>query len=390
MNKSIYRKTLDIQKQGSQWTINTVKGEAASRQLVLTIVDGGKPFDFASNAVGLMFYAVKPNGANVYIANLSRNKNVVSFTLPTGVIDVAGDVRARLRMTATGEENQVLYSPEFTIFVDDCEQYDEAEEATDDFSDLSEAIAEAAGAANLNITWEKLLANNYASIFITDREGTTHEVKIYDGANGQDGADGTDGADGSDGLSAYEIAVEHGYEGTEAQWLASLKGETGAIGATGADGFSPTATVARTQAGDGVVITITDKNGTTTATVYDGQGGGSLPWTELSEDVNINDLQDGGYVATGEIVLSFGSGAYDVIGLLSGDMISINGAQAVILSSNGFITLRESSGVWYADAAAMQNEVDTALAGKQETITEGQNIAINNGVISASIEVIKI
>lgn len=28
----------------------------------------------------------------------------------------------------------------------------------------------------------------------------------------------------SDGKSAYEIAVEHGYEGTEAQWLASLQG----------------------------------------------------------------------------------------------------------------------------------------------------------------------
>lgn len=27
-----------------------------------------------------------------------------------------------------------------------------------------------------------------------------------------------------DGKSAYEIAVEHGYEGTEAQWLASLQG----------------------------------------------------------------------------------------------------------------------------------------------------------------------
>lgn len=28
----------------------------------------------------------------------------------------------------------------------------------------------------------------------------------------------------SDGKSAYEIAVEHGYEGTEVQWLASLQG----------------------------------------------------------------------------------------------------------------------------------------------------------------------
>ena len=35
---------------------------------------------------------------------------------------------------------------------------------------------------------------------------------------------------GMDGASAYEIAVEHGYEGTEAEWLASLKGAPGAPG----------------------------------------------------------------------------------------------------------------------------------------------------------------
>ena len=32
---------------------------------------------------------------------------------------------------------------------------------------------------------------------------------------------------GADGKSAYEIAVEHGYFGTETEWLASLKGEPG-------------------------------------------------------------------------------------------------------------------------------------------------------------------
>ncbi len=41
---------------------------------------------------------------------------------------------------------------------------------------------------------------------------------------------------GQDGKSAYEIAKEHGYEGTEEEWLASLKGEKGDKGDTGAQG----------------------------------------------------------------------------------------------------------------------------------------------------------
>lgn len=40
---------------------------------------------------------------------------------------------------------------------------------------------------------------------------------------------------GSDGKSAYEIAVEHGFEGTEEEWLESLKGEKGDPGPPGQD-----------------------------------------------------------------------------------------------------------------------------------------------------------
>ena len=38
------------------------------------------------------------------------------------------------------------------------------------------------------------------------------------------------------GYSAYEIAVEHGYEGTEEEWLASLKGAQGDPGEQGPQG----------------------------------------------------------------------------------------------------------------------------------------------------------
>jgi len=38
------------------------------------------------------------------------------------------------------------------------------------------------------------------------------------------------------GLSAYEVAVENGFSGTEAQWLASLKGPKGDDGNQGLRG----------------------------------------------------------------------------------------------------------------------------------------------------------
>ena len=44
------------------------------------------------------------------------------------------------------------------------------------------------------------------------------------------------GAQGIQGLSAYQVAVQHGFEGTEAEWLISLKGEKGETGEKGATG----------------------------------------------------------------------------------------------------------------------------------------------------------
>ena len=56
------------------------------------------------------------------------------------------------------------------------------------------------------------------------------------GDQGPAGPAGRDGAVGYDGKSAYELAVDNGFEGTEVEWLASLKGETGATGPAGAQG----------------------------------------------------------------------------------------------------------------------------------------------------------
>lgn len=54
----------------------------------------------------------------------------------------------------------------------------------------------------------------------------------------QHGKDGADGKDGKDGLSAYELAVENGFTGTLAEWLASLKGKDGENGVDGKDGVN--------------------------------------------------------------------------------------------------------------------------------------------------------
>lgn len=80
----------------------------------------------------------------------------------------------------------------------------------------------------------------------TDWLASLHGADGTNGTNGEDGIDGINGNDGADGASAYQIALNNGFEGSETAWLASLKGDTGETGATGQNGLNGTTVVVGT------------------------------------------------------------------------------------------------------------------------------------------------
>ena len=55
------------------------------------------------------------------------------------------------------------------------------------------------------------------------------------GKDGLAGAQGPAGKDGVDGKSAYDLAVDNGFTGTEEEWLTSLKGKDGSAGSDTGD-----------------------------------------------------------------------------------------------------------------------------------------------------------
>ena len=67
-------------------------------------------------------------------------------------------------------------------------------------------------------------------------EGT--EQEWLESLKGDKGDPGINGEAGSDGLSAYEIEVKNGYQGSEQEWIDEIKGIKGDTGAKGDDGLS--------------------------------------------------------------------------------------------------------------------------------------------------------
>ena len=64
-----------------------------------------------------------------------------------------------------------------------------------------------------------------------------------------------EGTQGLDGKSAYELAVEQGFEGTVVEYLESLKGDKGDTGAKGAKGDKGDQGVAGADGKDGIDAT---------------------------------------------------------------------------------------------------------------------------------------
>ena len=96
-----------------------------------------------------------------------------------------------------------------------------------------------------NITTERLGIRNGEDGFspvITEREtelGYNITITDVEGSNTitlKNGTNGLNGTNGQDGKSAYEIAVDNGFVGTETEWLESLKGQDGIVMDAPSDG----------------------------------------------------------------------------------------------------------------------------------------------------------
>ena len=80
-----------------------------------------------------------------------------------------------------------------------------------------------------NISMTAEVDNTVGTPSVTVTKSGTNESPSFNLAfsnlKGETGSQGEQGVQGTQGLSAYEVAVQNGYSGTESEWLESLKGE---------------------------------------------------------------------------------------------------------------------------------------------------------------------
>lgn len=149
------------------------------------------------------------------------------------------------------------------------------------------------------------------------------------GEKGEPGQQGEPGETGADGLTAYQAAQNNGFTGTEAEWLASLKGEQG-----------PALDGAVVLSTDGVSTTARDKKGVFYNTVTVGAG------QDLNEVLYALALTQG----VGRITISYSATNMKLSHTLTGTY-EANGARCLVDGhDNGSTT--QSGETWFISAYA--------------------------------------
>lgn len=249
MQKQVYNRTLDMQKSGSQWSVVARNTDADSRQIVITVTDGGKPFYLQDN-ISAVIYGQKPDGTIIYNdCKIQGGKAVYDITTQT--ISAAGSVECELRLLY---DSQLITSPKFTIESEGVIADDSAVMSSNEFTELVKKSKEVDAAIrktnNSVITNAKI--NSNGNLILTQADGTETDAgkakgeatRVYAGTT-KTGEPGTQANVitnffNSQNKVVLDFVIPQGkpftYSDFTAEQLEGLKGEKGDKGDTGEKG----------------------------------------------------------------------------------------------------------------------------------------------------------
>ena len=221
MNLSVFAFSLDIKETKSRLIID-LKREDTGRELVISLIDGFKPYEITKDCTAV-FRGKKPDGT-VLFNNCTICDNQIRYIITSQTVASLGEVACEI--TLYGSDGKKILSPGFSLMIINSLQSDEEIESTNEFTALTETMA---GAKALVSDITEKLESGYFKGERGDHGVYIGSGEMPDGYNIQIDPSGepTPVIKGPPGLSAYEIAVKNGtFNGTELEWLESLKGKT--------------------------------------------------------------------------------------------------------------------------------------------------------------------
>lgn len=233
MEKQVYRKSLDLQKNGAQWSIDVKQNDVNSRRIVISLTDGGKAFILGGDMIAKI-YGRKTDG-NVIYKDCSIENGMAIVDVEKQLITAAGTVECELRIYDSNAAGaQLLTTPRFNIEVYDVLTDENRITSMSDYSALANETVKSQEATKRANDISEMLETKLANGELKGEKGD----KGNDGAPGAKGEQGPQGEQGPKGDTGIQGPQgEQGPKGdTGPQGEQGPKGNTGIQGPQGVPG----------------------------------------------------------------------------------------------------------------------------------------------------------
>ena len=233
MEKQVYRKSLDLQKSGAQWSIDVKLNDVNSRRIVISLTDGGKAFILGGDMIATI-YGKKTDG-NVIYKDCTIENGMAIVDVEKQLITAAGTVECELRIYDSNAAGaQLLTTPRFNIEVYDVLSDENRITSTSDYSALASETVKSQEATKRANDISKMLETKLANGELKGEKGDKGP-QGEQGPKGDTGPQGEQGPKGDTGIQGPQ--GEQGPKGdTGPQGEQGPKGDTGIQGPQGVPG----------------------------------------------------------------------------------------------------------------------------------------------------------
>lgn len=177
MERIVYRKTLDVHKNGVQFMLQGFEtADKMSRKIEISLMASGDTIDFPLEQITAIMYVTTPGATEPSINICTIKDNTIVYdVLP---ITVAGITEMRLKLIETDIKGatSVLATPRFAVEVSESNVDDESATQTATFTALEDALAQAKAVYDSRLTRIELSNDCMFRAFYAD--GTIYETDI--------------------------------------------------------------------------------------------------------------------------------------------------------------------------------------------------------------------
>ena len=188
--------SLDVSKNGTQATVYVNQHEVETRSLVISLNNDGKKLLLPENYYATAHAVID---GKTYSNEAKIEKDKILFTFPSSYFDKSGKFELQVRIQrVSGEKSYVLYSPKIQIVVSKSIYDSDAVTGTTEYDRFTYDVLRMQS-SQINSIVETIEDKKHIYT-VTFNAGNTQTFIVYDGKDGKNGENGKDGVDAVEGI----------------------------------------------------------------------------------------------------------------------------------------------------------------------------------------------